>query len=98
MNDWNLSKEKLPNTYNIIHSEEYGLHKDSKEVLIATKHGGFYLGHLELTKCREEYSEIRGWTPIWYVSSMQDDCIDCDGTEIYDVIAWMEIPKFPKTI
>ena len=65
-------------------------------VLLATKNGGFYLGHLKLTKYREEYSEIRGWTPAWYVTSIGDGGIDCDGTEIYDVIAWMEIPKLPQ--
>jgi len=44
----------------------------------------------------EEYCEIRGWIPEWYVTSIQDDGIDCDGIEIYDVVAWIEIPKLSK--
>ena len=96
MNEWIFVKDKLPKTCNVIHSAQHGLWKNSKEVLIATRNGGFYLGHLELTYYHEEYSEIRGWIPEWYVTSIQDDGIDCDGTEIYDVVAWMEIPKLPK--
>ena len=96
MNEWIFVKDNLPKTYNVIHSAEHGLWKNSKELLIATRNGGRYLGHLELTKYHEEYSEIRGWTPVWYVSSIGDGGIDCDGVEIFDVIAWMKIPKLPK--
>lgn len=92
MNDF-FVKDKLPETNRVIICEQYGLHKDSHQILIATKNGGFYLGHLELTKFRKEYSELKGWIPCWYLTSIGDDDIDCDGTEIFNVVAWMEIPK-----
>ncbi|WP_036610628.1 hypothetical protein [Oribacterium sp. P6A1] len=39
---------------------------------------------------------MRTELPAWYVSSIQDDGIDCDGVIISDVIAWMQIPKLPR--
>ena len=92
MIDWISVREKLPECYNLRIFDEYGIYKSSKNYLIATKHGGFYIGYLEQRRTLES----KRWMNTWCVASIQDDGIDCDGTEIENVIAWAELtrPKF----
>lgn len=85
---WIMSEERLPETSNETIDDENGVHKESDLCLVATKNGGFYVGYLELRK----FPKCKKWTETWYVSSVQDDGIDCDGVEIHNVIAWIELP------
>ncbi len=87
--NWIMSKNQLSKTMNETIDDEYGVHKDSNLCLIATEHGGYYIGYLELRRS----SRHEPWTETWYVSAVQDSGIDCDGVEIQNVIAWVELTQ-----
>ena len=90
---WIYVKDRLPELgiENIL--PEYGTYSRSEKLMLATKHGGIYIGYYELYKSIDG-TRTRTWSHAW---ESGDDDIDTDGSEIFEVIAWAKMPKPPLT-